>query len=139
MISDDQAQALVTTMQSGWNAADGASYAAAFADDADFVTVTGLRVRGRQAIADSHDRIFNTVYKGSRVAMRVADLRPLSNEMALMHIIATLDVPDGPMAGTMNALMTTVVDGSNNSPRIVALHNTIVRDLAEAAGRPGQA
>lgn len=135
MISEAQAKALIAELQAGWNAGDGKAFAAPFAEDADFVTVAGQHARGRQAIADNHDRIFSTVYKGSRVSMELAQLRPLRNGLALMHIAPTLEVPEGQFAGTMNALMTTVVDGSGERPQIVALHNTIVRDLAQAAGR----
>jgi uncharacterized protein (TIGR02246 family) len=139
MISDDQARSLVATMEDGWNAADGTRYSEPFAADADFVTVAGMHLQGRQAIADSHDRIFSTVYKGSRVAMRLADLRPINDETALMHVAATLNVPSGSLSGTMNALMTIVVSKTSGKPEIAALHNTIVRNLAQAAGRPGQA
>jgi uncharacterized protein (TIGR02246 family) len=139
MISTEQAEALVDILKGGWNAGDGARYAEAFADDADFVTVAGMHVRGRRAIAESHDRIFTTVYRGSNVGMRIEKLRPLSDGVALMHVGATLDVPEGPFAGTMEALMTIVIDGSGDRAQIAALHNTIVRDLAQAAGRANDA
>lgn len=135
MISQDQAQALAAQLQDAWNAGDGAAFAAPFAEDADFVTVAGMHAHGRQEIADNHDRIFSTVYKGSRVSMRLAQLRELPGGLTLMHLAPTLEVPEGPMAGTMNALMTIVIDGSGAAPQIVALHNTIVRDLTAAAGR----
>jgi uncharacterized protein (TIGR02246 family) len=135
MISTEQAQALVDVLQGGWNAGDGARYAEAFSEDADFVTVAGTHVHGRQAIAASHDRIFSSIYKDSRVAMRVHQLRQIGHDKALLHVAATLDVPQGPFAGTMEALMTTVVDASGGEPKLLALHNTIVRDLAQAAGR----
>jgi len=135
LISRKQAEALVAQLQTAWNAGDGTAFAAPFAEDADFVTVAGMHVRGRQAIADNHDRIFTTIYKGSRVAMRVEQLRPLGGSLALLHIAPTLDVPKGRLAGTMNALMTTVVDDNSGEPVILALHNTIVRDLAQAAGQ----
>ncbi len=139
MISEAQAKALIAELQAGWNAGNGEAFAAPFAEDADFVTVAGQHARGRQAIADNHNRIFSTIYKGSRVSMTLAQLRPLGDGLALMHIAPTLEVPEGPMAGTMDALMTTVVDDRFDRPQIVALHNVIVRDLAQAAGVPAPA
>ncbi len=135
MINQEQAETLVKTLQDAWNEGDGRRYAAPFAEDADFVTVAGLHARGRHAIADNHDRIFSTIYKGSRASMWVEQLRPIGSDLALLHIGATLEVPGGPLAGTMQALMTTVVDDSDGQPAILSLHNTIVRDLAQAAGR----
>jgi uncharacterized protein (TIGR02246 family) len=135
MIDQQQAETLVKALEDAWNGGDGRRYAAPFADDADFVTVAGLHARGRQAIADNHDRIFSTIYKSSRVSMSVEQLRSIGSGLSLLHIGATLEIPGGPLAGTMQALMTTVVDNSDGQPAIVSLHNTIVRDLAQAAGR----
>ena len=134
MIAPKQAERLVASLQDAWNTGDAAAYAAVFAIDADFVTVAGAHARGRQVIADNHERIFATIYKGSRASMQVEQLRSIG-ELALLHIAATLEVPAGPLAGTMKALMTTVVDDRSGQPAIVALQNTIVRDLADAAGR----
>jgi len=45
---------LVGELEKAWNAADGAGFARAFADDADFVNIRGLHFRTRENIAKGH-------------------------------------------------------------------------------------
>jgi chorismate mutase len=60
-----------------WNAGDGAAFAAQFTDDADFVAFEGTHLRGRQEIASFHQRMFETVVKGSSLEGEVKFVRLL--------------------------------------------------------------
>jgi uncharacterized protein (TIGR02246 family) len=124
----DEAQALATQMENAWNSADGPAFVAAFAEDADFVNVLGMHVRGRDAIAAGHDQIFRTVYAGSRVAYRVESTRLLRPDVALVHVEAGLDVPGGPMAGHHDARYSMVLTRDGGEWRIASFHNTFIRD-----------
>ncbi|GAA3997933.1 SgcJ/EcaC family oxidoreductase [Sphingomonas humi] len=134
MLGRTDAEAICAALEAAWNAGDGAAFAANFAEDADFVNVLGHHARGRAEIAVGHQGIFEGVYKGSRNRLQVEDLRSLGGSLSLMHVAAALEVPEGPMAGTHRALMSVVVDDAGTAPRIVALHNTFVRDMP--GGRP---
>src|SRR6476469_514082 len=134
MLSRAEADAICAAMEAAWNAGDGAAYAANFAEDADFVNVLGHHARGRAEIAAGHEGIFAGVYKDSRNHYRVESLRSLGGDLALMHVGALLEVPEGPLAGTHKALMSIVVHHAGAAPTIVALHNTFVRDMP--GGRP---
>ena len=82
MIDRAAADALAATLESAWNAADGSGFAAAFAEDADFVNVMGHHAHGRDEIAAGHDAILATIYQGSRNRLTVEQLRPLGGSLA---------------------------------------------------------
>ena len=124
----DDAAALVTRLENAWNSADGAAFVAPFAEDADFVNVLGMHVRGRDAIAAGHEQIFRTVYAGSKVAYRVEGARLLRPDVALVHVQAGLDVPGGPMAGHHAARYSMVLTRDGGEWRIASFHNTVIRD-----------
>ncbi|RST29621.1 SgcJ/EcaC family oxidoreductase [Sphingomonas ginkgonis] len=130
MIDRAAADALCAALTAAWNAGDGDAFAAVFSPQADFVNVLGHHACGRDEIAAGHRGIFESVYKGSRNRFSVQDLRDLGG-LALMHVKASLDVAEGPMAGAHEALMSVIVDDRDGEPCIVALHNTFVREMPD--------
>jgi uncharacterized protein (TIGR02246 family) len=120
------AETVVKHLEDAWNAADGAAFAAPFADDADFVNVRGDLHSGREAIAAGHDRIFSTIYAGSTVRYSVSKARELDDGVILAHVPALLKVPNGPLAGEINALISLVLVRDGDEHRIAAFHNTAV-------------
>lgn len=119
-------EALLARMERGWNAMDGAAYAAPFAEDADFVTVRGEHSRGRQAIAAGHAGIFATTYAGSRNRFQLESARLLRTGVALAHARSELEAPQGPLAGRHTARCTLVLVQTGTGWEIAALHNTLV-------------
>ena len=126
----NEASALAARLENAWNTADGSAFVAPFAEDADFVNVLGMHVRGRDAIAAGHDQIFRTVYAGSRVSYRVEGARLLRPDVALAHVQAALEVPGGPMAGHHEARYSMVLTRDGGEWRIASFHNTFIRDPA---------
>ena len=57
-------------LEAAWNAADSTSFAALFAEDADFIHILGGYYTGRAAIEAGHRMIFGTIYKGSSSAVQ---------------------------------------------------------------------
>jgi uncharacterized protein (TIGR02246 family) len=80
-------------MADSWNTGNGASFAAPFADDADFIAFEGTHLEGRQQIAAFHEHAFDTVVKGSRLEICVKFVRFLSPEQAVMHSHAKVTLP----------------------------------------------
>jgi uncharacterized protein (TIGR02246 family) len=119
---------LVKTLEEAWNACDSAAFSAAFADDADFVNVYGMHARGRTAIANGHQFIFATIYKGSSVKYRVVSVRMLAPDVTLVHVSARLSVPDGPMAGTHEAFWSGVATRCDDAWKFAAFQNTLVKN-----------
>jgi uncharacterized protein (TIGR02246 family) len=86
---------LVDTFVQGWNAASGESLARAFAADADFTNVMGLRAHGRDLIARGHDEILATVFRGTRLAAAITQIRYLRPDVAVVDATLTLRGADG--------------------------------------------
>src|SRR5215207_4666556 len=95
----DPAAAILRRMEDAWNAADGAGFGAAFAEDADFIDIRGDHHRGRAAIAHGHQAILDTIYRGSTNRYELIDARPLGDAVLVALARATLRVPGGPLAG----------------------------------------
>ena len=117
---------LVRELEEAWNAADGAGFARAFAEDADFVNIRGEHLRTREVIAKGHQAIFNTVYKGSVVRYQVAGVREIAPAVLLAHVKATLKAPTGPLAGEHSSLFTLVLVQDHDTWSIAAFHNTLM-------------
>lgn len=118
---------VVKRLMDAWNAGDGTRYGESFTEDADFVTVFGMQHKGRPAIAESHNKIFRTVYAGSVNAISLKDARLLTNDVALGHMDAHLKVPQGPTAGEHHALSSAIFMRSSEGWKIAVFHNTFVK------------
>lgn len=79
------AAALIDTFVAGWNAADAARLASAFAEDADFTAVNGLRVRGRSLIREGHNELFRTIFRGVTIAAQVLSVRFLTPDVVAVE------------------------------------------------------
>jgi uncharacterized protein (TIGR02246 family) len=117
---------LLHRLEAAWNAGDGAAFAAPFAEDADFVDITGTHTKGRQAIDAGHRGIFASIYKGSQVRYELLSGRPLAPGLLLVHARAHLDAPGGPLAGKNDSTLSAVVREGAGGFEIAAFHNTLV-------------
>jgi uncharacterized protein (TIGR02246 family) len=88
---------IVARLEASWNAMDAAGFAAAFGGDADFVNIHGEHFQSRPMIAAGHAAIFRTVYVGSTTRFTLETARLLHAEVALLHVHAVLEVPQGPL------------------------------------------
>jgi uncharacterized protein (TIGR02246 family) len=110
---DEQAQA--------WERADHEGFAAAFADDADFINITGTPLRGRQAIAEHHKRLWATIYKGSKGTREPLRIRFINEDVAVVENEVTLRFGDNERHA--HALVVAVRNGDRWE--IAALHNML--------------
>lgn len=86
-------------LETAWNAADGAAFAAPFTPDADFVAIRGDLHTGAEAIAAGHQAIFDSIYAGSTLEYAVLQARELGEGVIVGHVRGTLNAPTGPLAG----------------------------------------
>lgn len=126
---------IVAGLETSWNAADGAGYGAHFTEDADFVNVYGHHFTGRDVIAADHQRIFETVYRGSTNSGAVEAMRALGPGIALAHAAWHLRIPAGEGVREGRARATLVLAKGDDGWRIAAFHNTTIAD--PAGGAPG--
>ena len=122
------ARAIVQRLEQAWNAADGDAWAAEFAEDADFITVRGEYFRTRTTIAEGHDHIFTTFYKGSTNRIALIRARAIRDDVILAHTSAELTVPAGPMAGTHRAVQSLLLIRTDGAWRITSFHNTFTSE-----------
>jgi uncharacterized protein (TIGR02246 family) len=117
----------VRQLEAGWNAKNGASYAKPFAADADYVIINGNYIKGQEAIARSHQSIFDTFYKESVLSLSVKQVRMLRPDVAVVHITGTNRFPRGTEMQTIEALITLVMTKESGGWKIAAFHNTEVK------------
>ena len=115
---------IITMVQDGWNAGDGEAFASPFAEDADYVVVNGMRIKGRQAIAAGHQNIFNTVYKGSNISATVQSIRFLRDDVAVVHIAWHLKYRINDAAHETRSMNSMVMTKQEGRWSIAAFHNT---------------
>jgi uncharacterized protein (TIGR02246 family) len=95
----------VVRLERAWNNADGAGYRDLFSDDAHFVNIRGEHHHGRMAIAQGHQAIFDTIYKGSTVRYSVLESETILDGCIPVAVRARLEAPSGPMQGTHNSIL----------------------------------
>jgi uncharacterized protein (TIGR02246 family) len=78
-------RALFERSAQAWNRGDGNAFAAICTEDADYIDVTGTRTKGTAAIAESHQRMFDTFMKGSILEGQLIDMRYLAPDVILAH------------------------------------------------------
>jgi uncharacterized protein (TIGR02246 family) len=120
------AQGILDRLEAAWNSADGTAYGAPFSTDAVFVAIRGDLHNGRQAIAQGHQEIFDSVYAGSTSTFQLLQARPIDERVALVHARMTVDSPSGPLPGEHFSTATVVLVESDGRYEITAFHNTLV-------------
>ncbi len=117
---------LLANMAEAWANGDGHAYGELFRSDAHYVTAPGERVIGRQAIADAHQKIFDSFFRHTRLgAGYPAELQPLTSDIVLVHGSgAVLFRGEEETNVPPNGLMTMVVIKQNDTWKIAAFNNT---------------
>ena len=125
---DEVARGVLQGLGNAWNAGDGTAFGAPFAADAAFVTIRGVLLHGREAIARGHQAILETIYRGSTVAFTLLQARVLTEGAILAHARGELAAPAGPLAGEHAATATLVLvrPAGEADWRVAAFHNTLV-------------
>lgn len=118
-------RAIVKTLEDGWNAGDAAKFASPFAVDADYVIVNGQHIRTRAVIDFGHKQIFGSIYKGSKNASTVKQIRFLRPDVALVHVQWNL-VYGEKLESKAQAMNSLVVVKNAGKWEIAGFHNTPV-------------
>lgn len=117
-------RAQVKQMETGWNTKSGADFAKPFAEDADYVVINGMYIKGRTVIATSHQQIFETIYKDTTVTLAIKQIRFLRPDVAVVHVNADRKGPTKEL--TAEALLTLVMTKEKQGWTIAAFQNTQV-------------
>jgi len=114
----------VKQMETGWNTKSGALFAKAFAEDADYVVINGMYIKGRPTIESAHQQIFDTIYKDTTISLTVKQIRFLRSDVAVVHVAAHRDGPT--KDHTQDAMLTLVMTKEKHGWVIAAFQNTAV-------------
>lgn len=114
----------VSHLETGWNTKSGALFAKPFAEDADYVVINGMYIKGRAVIEKAHQQIFDTVYKETTVKLTVKQIRFLRPDVAVVHVSGHRDGPTKELR--QDVLVTIVMTKEKHGWAIAAFQNTEV-------------
>ena len=112
----------VKQMETGWNTKSGALFAKPFADDADYVIINGNYIKGRAVIETTHQRIFDTIFKDTRISLAVQQIRFLRADVAVVHVKGQRTSPTGEQ--NQGAMITLMMTKEKAGWTIAAFQNT---------------
>ena len=120
-------EALVDGFVRGFNTHDAKAFGSLFTEDADWVSVAGIRVKGRAKIQAEHEEAFTTFFKTTTLASTGTEVRLVRPEVAVLHfnweLAGQLD-PEGKPRGTRRGIITIVAVKQADGWRISAGQNT---------------
>ena len=117
-------RASVKQMETGWNTKSGALFAKPFAEDADYVVINGMYIKGRAVIESQHQRIFDTIFKDTTLSLTVKQIRFLRPDVAVVHVSGQRVGPA--RENNQEAIITLVMTKSKDGWLIAAFQNTAV-------------
>ncbi len=121
----DEVGRVAARLERAWNVADGAAWSAEFTADADFIGFKGRRATTRTAIAEGHQRLFDTECAGRTMRFEVVQARHVGEGVILAHVRQVLSGGVGNEDESQTAIGTTVLVREENVYRIAAYHNTL--------------
>ena len=134
MTTDEGAiQEILKQLETAWNAADSVSFAASFAEDANFIQIFGGQLDGRAAIEASHRHIFDTIYKGSHASFQLRNIRFVRPDVAIVFARARVNFQEGQEAREVETRPTLIVAKQEAAWQIVAFQNTKISEVPVAA------
>jgi uncharacterized protein (TIGR02246 family) len=131
---DEQAVAgLYRELMDGWNRGSGADFAATLTPDVEFIGFDGTWFHGREAVEKSHQSLFDTHLKGTRLIGKVVAIRFLAPDVAVMHaqgntILRGKSVP----SPSRESLQTLVAVKREGAWRLAAFQNTRIRPMGQS-------
>ena len=117
---------LLDCMREAWECSDGASYASMFSDDVRYVSATGVRTVGREEIASSHQRIFDSFFAGTRLGSSYpVELQSVAPGVVLVHASGAVLFPgEREQRVAPNGLLTMVAVAGDGGWRVASFANT---------------
>lgn len=116
---------LIAKLANAWNAGDGSAYGSAFAQQCDYITFNGDRIQGREAVAASHQKLFDTHLRGSKLLFENVYLRMLGPDTILVHGIGnSLLKGQKELSPSRRSIQTLVAVRDGSGWIFTAFHNT---------------
>jgi uncharacterized protein (TIGR02246 family) len=116
--------------QDAWDRHDMKALAALVAEDVDFITVSGIWLKGRKAFEEHHSRVHAMQFKESVWTTTDVQVKFLKPDVALVHVSWGLrgdKDPDGTPRQPRRGIFTRVLTKQGGKWLIQASHNTDIR------------
>ncbi len=119
---------ILKSMETGWNTANGTTFALHFDDVSDFVDIRGTLHQKvtRLYIGEAHQGLFMSIYKDSKISYSLIQAHSIDGNTIFANAKAVLDAPGGPLAGKSTSTISLVIIKSGTDWKIKAFHNTLV-------------
>jgi uncharacterized protein (TIGR02246 family) len=119
--------ALVDGFLRAFNTHDAKAFGSLFTEDADWVSVAGIRVKGRADIQTEHEKAFTTFFKSVTLQSTGTTVRLVRPDVAVVHfnweLTGQVD-KDGKVAAPRRGIITIVAAKEEGQWRITAGQNT---------------
>lgn len=127
---------LVGRLTAAWNAGDGAAYGGHFTNDCDYIAFDGTHLRGREQNISLHQRLYDTVLRGSRLEFEDdIDVRLLADGVALVHAKGSVRMPwQATLPAERRSIQTYVMVRQPDAWRVAVFHNTRIRPMTLPGG-----
>lgn len=123
-------RALLERTCDAWGRGDGVAYGELFTADATDVTFVGTVYHGGEEIGRAHQALFDSFLKGTRLAMKIVDIRFYGPDTAV--VVSHGDVYKSKPKKLGKVQTYTVVRQSDGQWRIAAIQKTKRQNLMEA-------
>jgi uncharacterized protein (TIGR02246 family) len=124
--ADDQAiKAVVAGFAKSWNLPGMPDFGDLFTEDADFVVITGRRLKGRDEIVNYHRDLLADLYKGSRLFVDATTILLLRPDIAVVHNDWGVKFTRDGKEQKRTALGVLILAKTQGKWRIAAVHNTL--------------
>lgn len=113
------------TFSHSWNQPGMPGFERLFAEDADFVVITGKWLKGRSQIVNYHRELLKGFYNGSQGFVDSVTVRFVNPDIAIAHFASGAHFTQGGKAFTRTGLATATLVKTDGKWLITAFHNTL--------------
>ena len=143
--ADDRAAiaALLAAQDAAWGAGDAAAFGARCLPDVVFTNVVGMFSVGKAPFDAQHAHIFETIYKGSRLAQELVHITMATADVAVVDTLTAVTgaphLPPGVQLidGAYRTRLEQVMVRRDGGWWVQAFHNVPINPAAAAVARPG--
>lgn len=118
-------QSLLTTIEEGWKQKNGDLYSNAFAEDAEFRSITGKYLNGKSEIIEWHNEIFEGVYSNTYLKVTIERIREISDSLATVDAGFEFFQKGGSYFGPGFALSHSLVKKYDDGWKILQIYNSV--------------
>ena len=120
-------RAILANLNDAWTKGDARLWGSQFAEDADFTAWMGAYVKGREVITSEHGRIFQTIYKGTKLRLNVRSIRFLRGDVAVVHAEGSVVKKEEEFPATPQVVPAVILTKEKGQWQIAVFQNTRVQ------------